>query len=40
MELPTKPWGFWRSDKNSAKYETNLGPSAQLPGRVKTDFTR
>ena len=41
MELPTKPWGFWRSEKNNAKYETNLDPSiSRMPGRAKPDFTR
>lgn len=36
MQLPTKPWGFWRNDKNNAKYETNVDPAiSRMPGRAK-----
>ena len=36
MKLPTKPWGFWRNDKNNAKYETNVDPAiSRMPGRAK-----
>ncbi|KAL4519440.1 hypothetical protein Ndes2526B_g01966 [Nannochloris sp. 'desiccata'] len=36
MQLPTKPWGFWRNDKNNGKYEINVDPAiSRMPGRSK-----
>jgi hypothetical protein len=36
MDLPTKPWGFWRADKRSAAYETKADPAvARMPGRAR-----
>lgn len=33
---PTKPFGFWNSPENNAKYELNLDPGVnKLPGRAK-----
>ncbi|KAI8113374.1 hypothetical protein M9435_003378 [Picochlorum sp. BPE23] len=38
LSLPTKPWGFWKDEKLSAKYETNADPAvSKLPGRSTPD---
>ena len=38
LSLPTKPWGFWRSGKLSAKAETNANPVvSKMPGRGRPD---
>ncbi|KAL6776314.1 hypothetical protein ACKKBG_A20635 [Auxenochlorella protothecoides x Auxenochlorella symbiontica] len=29
LGYPTKNWGFWRSDKMSAHYETNANPAVK-----------
>lgn len=40
MLLPTKPWGFWRAEKNNAKWETNVDPSInKMPGRSKPSLS-
>lgn len=34
VDQPAKPFGFWNSDANNAKYRTNLDPGINsLPGR-------
>jgi hypothetical protein len=36
LSLPTKPWGFWRNEKVTAKYETNADPVvSKMPGRSR-----
>ena len=36
LSLPTKPWGFWKDSKMSAKHETNANPVlAKMPGRSR-----
>ncbi len=33
VDQPAKPFGFWNSDANNAKYRTNLDPGINsLPG--------
>ena len=36
LSLPTKPWGFWKNGRLSAKAETNENPAvAKMPGRSR-----
>ena len=36
LSLPTKPWGFWKNEKLTAKYVTNVDPTvSKMPGRSR-----
>ncbi|KDD77000.1 hypothetical protein H632_c44p2 [Helicosporidium sp. ATCC 50920] len=39
MELPTKSWGFWRSEKMNSTYELNSDPTVKrMIGRGRIEF--
>ena len=36
LSLPTKPWGFWKNEKLTAKYVTNVDPTvSKMPWRSR-----
>ena len=36
LSLPTKPWGFWKNEKLTAKYVTNVDPTvSKMHGRSR-----
>eukprot|EP00890_Picochlorum_soloecismus_P002488 jgi/Picsp_1/323/NSC_00322-R1_hypothetical protein CHLNCDRAFT_143093 [Chlorella variabilis] len=39
LSLPTKPWGFWNSERNCARYMTNADPAmSKMPGRSRPNI--